>query len=270
MNVERVLKKYNLSPDEHRDQIFLADEDMQKEFIGYADLERDDTVLEIGAGIGNLTEHIYTQVDEVIAVEKDPRLATVLRHYEFPNVSVVNKDIMRLDLDEMDFNKVVSNLPYSVSTPMTFRLIRNSWETAVLIYQKEFAERMVAGPGGMDYSRLSLAINYYCYSELLTEIPSDNFYPEPETDSAAVRLKKKDVEEKDVEFWKIVKGAFQHKRKKVKNAMKDASQFLGVDEDRIKGVEDSFPDKRVYQCDVEDFEETYTIVERLGFSEEKE
>lgn len=261
MDVRKVLKKYSIKPSRHQDQIFLADEEMQKKVVDCAELNRKDTVLEIGSGVGNLTEHIYGKVEEVVAVEKDPRLAAVLRHQEFPDVGILEKDIMATDIEKIKFNKVVSNLPYSVSTPFTFRLLRQDWDLSVLIYQKEFAERMVAEPGSMDYSRLSVAMNHYTDAELLMEIPSDRFYPEPETDSAVVKLEKKTVEEKDTRFWETVKGAFQHKRKKVKNALKDASRFLGIDEEKIKDIEEKLPDKRVYQCDATDFEE---IVDLIG------
>lgn len=263
MNVKKVLKKYNLKPKEYQDQIFLADEEMQEKVVDYADLEESDTVLEIGAGIGNLTEWIGKKCN-VIAVEKDGKLTTVLRHQNIPNISILRRDIMRTRLENLDFNKVISNFPYSLSTPLTFKILRFDWDLAVLIYQKGFAERIVSEPGSTDYSRLSVKINYHCDSELVEEIPPEKFYPKPETDSAVVRLEKRDTEPKDEGFWKAVKALFQHKRKKVKNSVKDSSKFLGLDEDRIKTIEDDLPEKRVYECSLEDFEEIYGVLKELS------
>lgn len=253
MNVKKVLNKYNLEPKVYQDQIFLADEELQKKVVGYADLNSSDTVLEIGAGIGNLTEHISENC-EVIAIEKDGKLASAFEHQNISNTTLLRRDIMGVHLENLSFNKIISNFPYSLSTPLTFKLLRLNWSLAVLIYQKEYAERVVACPGNTNYSRLSLAVNHHCNTELLEEIPSDKFYPEPETDSAVVRLEKKSAEEKSDRFWKIVKAVFQHKRKKVKNSLKDSAKFLGVKEKKLKKIEDKLPKKRVYECGPKDFE----------------
>lgn len=262
MNVRKVFRKYNLEPKEYHDQFFISDRDLQERIVGYADLDEDDTVLEIGAGIGNLTEHMVEKC-KVIAIEKHGKVSTVLEHQNFPNLSLLKRDAMRVHLENLDFNKVVSNFPFSISTPLTFKLMKLDWNLAVFIYQKAFADRIVAEPGTMDYSRLSLAMNYYCDTEVVEEIPSGEFYPEPETNAAVVRLGKKDVKEKDNRFWKVSKAAFQHKRKKVKNSLKDSSRFLGIEEDEIKEIEGQLPDKRVYQCSFEDFEDIYRILEEL-------
>lgn len=259
MNVKRVLDKYNLKPKMYQDQIFLADEGLQEKVVGYADLKPSDKVLEIGAGIGNLTEHIPKEC-EVTAIERDGKMATALKHQNLPNTSVLRRDVMAVHMENLDFDKVISNLPYSLSTPLTFKLLKLDWEVAVLIYQKEYGERIAAEPGSTDFSRLSLKVNYQCETELLEGIPSDKFYPEPETDSAVIRLEKKSVDGKSDRFWKIVKAAFQHKRKKVKNSLKDSAEFLGFEEEQIKETEDELPDKRVYQCSLEDFEKVEQVL----------
>ncbi|MFP4045713.1 MAG: 16S rRNA (adenine(1518)-N(6)/adenine(1519)-N(6))-dimethyltransferase RsmA [Candidatus Aenigmatarchaeota archaeon] len=264
MNIHEEMKKYGIRPSKYRDQHFLQDEGWQKRIVFFADLKDEDRVLEIGAGLGNLTEEIARKT-RVYAVERDRNLADVLRIKDMENVEVIEEDILEIDLEELDFNKVVSNLPYSISTPITFKLLEEDWETAVLVYQKEFAERMVAEPGSSDYSRLSLAINYYCETQLLDTIPADKYYPKPEVDSAIVRLKKKDVEAKSDRFWKIVKAAFQHRKKKLKNSLKDSSHMLRIEEEEIKDLEDELPDKRTFQCDVRDFEK----VEELFRSREE-
>ncbi len=262
MDVKEVLKKYNLEPKKYRDQIFIADEDLQREVVDLAELDREDHVLEIGAGLGNLTKYI-AEICPVTAVEKDGRMAAVIRHLDMENISVLHRDIMSTHLGNLNFNKIVSNLPYSVSTPLTFKLLKMDWNLAVLIYQKEFAHRMVSKPGTTENSRMALKVQYYCDAEIVKEIPSNMFYPEPLTDSAIVRLRRKDVEEKSTGFWKIVKAAFHHKRKKVKNSLKDSAQFLGIEKDDIKDLEKKLPDKRVYECSIEDFEEIEALLEQV-------
>lgn len=262
MNVKKVLRKYNLEPKEHQDQIFIEDEELQKEVVGFAELKERDTVLEIGAGIGNLTKYI-AQTCPVTAIEKDGKLAAVLRHLEIENITVLQRDVMATHLKNLKFNKVVSNLPYSVSTPLTFKLLNLDWNLAVLIYQKEFAERLTGEPGTMNNSRMALKVNYHCDSEIVKTIPSDKFYPEPVTDSAVVKLEKKDVEKKSNRFWKIVKAAFHHKRKLVKNSLEDSAHFLDLDEDKIKNTEDDLPDKRVYECTLQDFEAIKGVLDDL-------
>ena len=262
MDVKKILKKYNLKPKEHKDQFFIRDEDTQKKVVEFADLEEDDNVLEIGAGIGNLTEHIAEKCN-VAAIEKDGKLSAALEHQNLPGVSILRRDVMSVHLENLDFNKVISNFPYSLSTPLTIKLLNLDWDLAVLIYQKEFAERVCGEVGTMNNSRLSLKVNYHCDSEIVAEIPSEKFYPEPATDSAVVKLEKKEVEPKDSSFWKIVNAAFHHKRKLIKNSLKDSAGFLGFDEEDIKSVEEDIPDKRVYQCEMEDFEEIQELLEGI-------
>jgi 16S rRNA (adenine1518-N6/adenine1519-N6)-dimethyltransferase len=262
MNVQRVLNKYNLEPKEYEDQIFVEDEKLQEEIVDYANLKDSDRVLEIGAGIGNLTQYIAERC-EAVAVEKDSKLAAVLRHQELPAVAILERDVMGLRLENLSFNKIIANMPYSISTPLTFKLLRLDWDLAVLIYQKEFAERIVARPGNMDYSRLSVKMNYLCETEFLRKISSDKLYPEPITDSAVVRLKKVRDDDKDEGFWKVVKACFMHKRKKVKNSLKDSATFLDTEEKDVKEIEDKLPDKRVYQCNFQNFEDIYGSLQGL-------
>ncbi|MFP4151142.1 MAG: 16S rRNA (adenine(1518)-N(6)/adenine(1519)-N(6))-dimethyltransferase RsmA [Candidatus Aenigmatarchaeota archaeon] len=262
MDVKKTLRKYSVEPKEYEDQFFIADEKLQKKIVNFADLEEDDKVLEIGAGIGNLTEHIVKEC-KVTAIERDGELAAVLRHQELPNLTVLQRDVMATRLENLDFNKIITNFPYSISTPLTIKLLDLDWELAVLVYQKEFAERVAGEVGTMNNSRLSLKVRHHTEPEILKEIPSEKIYPEPATDSAVVRLERKDAKAKSDRFWKIVNAAFHHKRKLVKNSLKDSAQFLGLEEEEIKEVEEELPDKRVYQCGVGDFEKIEEIIEEI-------
>lgn len=258
MNIHEEIKKYDIQPDKYKDQHFLQNEGWAKRIVFFGDLEEGDRVLEIGSGLGNLTEKIAKKA-RVLAIERDGELADVLRIKNLDNVEVIEEDVLEIDLDELGFNKIISNLPYSISTPITFKLLEEDWEMAILVYQKEFAERLVAEPGTSEYSRLSLAVNYHCRTQLLDVISSEMYYPSPEVDSAIVRLEKKDVDGKDERFWDIVRAAFQHRNKKLKNALKDSSHVLQLSEEEIKELEERLPKKRAFQCDVSDFDRVVSL-----------
>jgi len=190
--------------------------------VGYAGLSHDDVVLEVGAGIGNLTSLLAERASKVIAIERDRRLVKILRERlkGDPNVEIVHGDALRIEIPK--FNKVVANLPYGISSDITFRLLERELELAVLMYQLEFAKRLVAKPGSDDYSRLTVNAYYHAHVELLDEVPPAAFFPRPKVTSAIVRLKPREppfevVNEKI--FFNVVRALFQHRRKRVRNAL---------------------------------------------------
>lgn len=259
MDLSKKIKEYNIKPKKYMDQIFLQDNNYLEKLIVAANLNEDDIVLEVGPGLGNITEAIAKRCN-VIAIEKDKKFANIIKKLDIPRTEIIENDALDVDYTKIKFNKIIANPPFSISTPLTFKLIELDWELAVLIYQKEFAERMITKPGNSNYSRFSLAVNYYCDVELVDIIPKKSFYPVPETDSAIVKLVKKDVPEKSVLFWKVVKASFQHKRKKLKNSLKDSCHFLGIEEEKINKNIDVIPDKRVTECDISDFEKVMRII----------
>ncbi len=199
-------------------QHFLVDERVAERQIEYANLQPDDVVLEIGAGNGILTRKI-ARVARVIAIEIDERFIERLR--KIKNVEVIHGDALKVDFNGLDFNKVISNIPYHISSPLTFKLLNSDFELAILMYQKEFAERMVARAGSKEYSRLSVMVYYRADCEILEYVPRHAFRPVPKVDSCIVRLRpvgrRFDVDEEI--FEKVTRALFSHRRKKIKNAL---------------------------------------------------
>jgi len=190
--------------------------------VDHAHLSREDVVLEIGAGIGNLTMLLAQRAGKVISIERDRRFVRVLCEQlrGFSNVQIVQGDALRIELPK--FNKVVANLPYGISSDITFRLLKHKFELAVLMYQQEFAKRLVAKPGSDDYGRLTVDAYYRTQVELLDEVPPEAFVPQPKVTSAIVRLRPREppfeVKSERV-FSNVVRALFQHRRQRVRNAL---------------------------------------------------
>jgi 16S rRNA (adenine1518-N6/adenine1519-N6)-dimethyltransferase len=221
-----------------KDQHFLIDQQVLGRIIEYGQLTSSDTVLEIGAGYGNLTEKLAQKAGKVIAIEVDTELASSLDRFE--NVEVIIGDALKLDF--LRFNKVISNLPYSISSPVTFKLLEYKFDMGILMYQHEFAKRMVAAPGSKDYGRLSIAVQYRASVEILEVVPRTAFSTPPEVNSAIVRLipRPPSYNVKDVNFFmKFIKAAFSQRRKKLRNALLNNAEYLGI---KDKGVEKLPPD----------------------------
>ena len=218
----RLLRKYGVRPSRRAGQQQVIDSAILERMVGYANLSSDDVVLEIGAGIGNLTDLLAQRPKRVVAVERDGRFVKVLRERlgDRPNVELLHGDALRIELPE--FNKVVSNLPYVISSDITFRLLDHKFELAVLMFQREFAERLVAKPGSDDYGRLTVNAYYRADTELLEEVPPTAFFPQPKVTSAIVRLRPREppfeVKNERV-FINVVRALFQHRRQRVRNAL---------------------------------------------------
>ncbi len=199
-------------------QHFLVDRRVLARIGDYASLSEEDRVLEIGPGTGNLTEVLSTRVGTVFAIEVDPNLASSLEG-RFPNVQVIRGDALKVPLP--DYNKIVSNLPYQISSKITFRLLERPFDLAVLMYQREFAERMVAKPGTKDYGRLTLNVALRADAEILERVPRGAFRPMPAVESAIVRLRPREeripVDERA--FDDLTRTLFSMRRKKVKRAL---------------------------------------------------
>jgi len=200
----------------------VIDRALLERMIEHAELSEDDVVLEIGAGIGNLTLLLARRGVKVIAIEKDKRLMAVMRKRlkNQKNVKLMCGDVLRIQLPE--FNKVVANLPYGISSEITFRLLEHGFELAVLMYQKEFAQRLVASPGSEHYGRLTVNVHYRASVEVLEEVPPSAFFPEPKVTSSIVKMKPRDppfdvLDERM--FFSVVRGLFQHRRQRVRNAL---------------------------------------------------
>ncbi|MEM2924951.1 MAG: 16S rRNA (adenine(1518)-N(6)/adenine(1519)-N(6))-dimethyltransferase RsmA [Halobacteria archaeon] len=219
-------------------QHFLKDERVLKRIVEYAQVGEGDVILEIGAGKGNLTRALAEKAKQVYAIELDKKLASDLRaKFAGTNVEVIQGNALKLDFPY--FNKVVSNIPYYISSDLTFKLLRYKFELGVLMYQKEFAERMTAMPGDKNYGRLSITAQHYAEIEILEIVPRSAFTPVPEVDSAIVRLKlrKPSYEVKNEEFFlKLVSTCFSQRRKKLKNAILKAASSLELNQLALEEV----------------------------------
>ena len=228
MGMEVTRRDINVKAARSRSQYFLIDDAVVARLVEYAGVERGDVVLEIGAGGGSITEKLANKAKKVYAVEKDKALCETLRaQYENTkskaevNVKVIEGDIMKIELPE--FDKVVANIPFSLSSPITYKLLLHSagFGLAVLLYQKEFAQKMIAKPGSSLYGRLSVITQALADTEILELVHRDAFYPSPPVKTAMVRLKEKEglIANKEG-FFEFVTTAFEHRRKKMRNTFK--------------------------------------------------
>ena len=227
--------------------------------INYASVCEDDVVLEIGAGFGFLTRHLASRCKQVLAVEIDRKLMTVLRRElkNLDNVIFVEGDVLKVHIPP--FNKVVSTPPYSISSPLLFWLLSKPFECAVLTFQKEFGERLTAPIGTKNYSRLTVATYYRAEVEILENVPKEAFHPSPEVDSVVVRLKPRAKPPFNVEnlnfFHQVLRFLFTQRNKKLRNAVTLFLHTKGMRRAKAVKIADSlvFHDKRVRELAPEDF-----------------
>jgi 16S rRNA (adenine1518-N6/adenine1519-N6)-dimethyltransferase len=227
-----MLKKHKLVLKKSLGQNFLIDQNILHKIVTAADLDEQKGALEIGPGIGALTQQLARAAGQVVAVEIDQRLLPILEEtmQAYPNVKVIHGDVLKLSLEEIfqQFDKsskvsVVANLPYYVTTPIVMKLLetRLPLENIVVMIQKEVALRMAAHPGGKDYGSLSIAVQYYCEPELVMIVPRTVFIPQPNVDSAVIKLKvrtKPPVEVADeIWFFEVVQACFVQRRKTISN-----------------------------------------------------
>ena len=214
-------------------QIFLKDNQVAKKEIGYADIKKNDIVLEIGSGNGIITKLLAEKAEKVIAIEIDTKLVNKLRNILPRNVIFINNDALKINFNLLPkFNKIVSNLPYQISSPITFKILHYKFECAVLIYQKEFAERMVAKTNSNNYSRLSVSIYYRSICEIIEEVPRTSFDPQPKIDSCIVKLIPRDIppfpviDEKF--FFELTNKLFTQRRKMIKNVVQKLYPYISI------------------------------------------
>ncbi len=218
-----ILKHYNIKLRKRMGQNLLVDSNVLDNQITHANLQRNDIVLEIGAGIGTLTKRLATYVKEVIAVEKDPHLAEVLKSIceEWTNITIIHDDILKME-PLPTFTKVVSNIPYSISSPLTFKILTYSFDYAILTYQLDFAKRLTATVGSREYSRLSVTAYYRAKAKILEKISRTAFYPAPKVDSALVKITPHSPPfhvDNEKFFYDVVRALFNRKNRKAKTML---------------------------------------------------
>ena len=235
-----VLKKYNFNFQKRFGQNFLIDSHILEKIVDSAEITKEDCVLEIGPGIGTMTQYLAESAGEVIAVEIDksliPILADTLSAYD--NVTVINEDILKVDISKLVEEKnqgkpikVVANLPYYITTPIIMGLFESHvpLKSITIMVQKEVADRMQVGPGTKDYGALSLAVQYYAKPKVITYVSPECFIPKPNVGSAVIRLEryeKPPVEVSDEGFlFRIIRAAFNQRRKTLANGLGNASDL---------------------------------------------
>ena len=237
---KQILQENGIILNKNLGQNYLIDDFKRKKIIEYAKLTKDDTVLEIGPGIGTLTIELAKKAGKVIAIEQDSAIFNILKKRlekeKIDNVELINGDAVKVDFPE--FNKIVSNLPYQISSPISFKFLNHDFELAILMYQKEFADRM---------NRLSAMLYFKANVKFLTKVSPESFIPSPKVDSSVVELKPKEskIADDDYKIYsKVVKALFQHRNKKARNALIDSRHIIGFkDKKELKSILNNLEDE---------------------------
>ena len=225
----RLIGETGLVPKKSKGQNFLTDGATADRQVARAGISKGDRVLEVGPGFGVLTERLVRESEHVTCIELDDKLADYISEKFGDAVTLIRGDALKVKWPEFDV--FVSNLPYSVSTPIIFKLLEQNFRNAVIMVQKEFAERMAARPGTSDYSRLTVGVYYRSACKMLETVPSSRFNPRPKVDSAVVSLVSRPapfgVEDEKL-FFRVTETCFTHRRKKIGTALKNA-RIIGGD-----------------------------------------
>ena len=231
---KQILQENGIILNKNLGQNYLIDDFKRKKIIEYAKLTKEDTVLEIGPGIGTLTIELAKKAGKVIAIEQDTAIFNILKKRlekeKIDNVELINGDAVKVDFPE--FNKIVSNLPYQISSPISFKFLEHEFDLAVLMYQKEFADSM---------------LYFKADAKFLTKVSPESFIPSPKVDSSVVELKPKEIQIADDDFKiysKVVKALFQHRNKKSRNALIDSRHIIGFkDKKELKSILNNLEDE---------------------------
>ena len=252
-NTIAVLQKYQFNFQKKFGQNFLIDTHVLDKIIAAADITKDDFVLEIGPGIGTMTQYLCENAREVAAVEIDKKLIPILEDTlsAYDNVTIINEDILKVDIAKLAKEKnggnpikVVANLPYYITTPIIMGLFESHVpiDSITVMVQKEVADRMQVGPGTKDYGALSLAVQYYAKPEIVANVPPNCFMPRPNVGSAVIRLTKHAEVPVDVEdekfMFRIIRASFNQRRKTLANGLNNAPDIAVSKENIAKAIEE--------------------------------
>lgn len=240
-NTIAVLNRYGFSFQKKYGQNFLIDKGMLEKIVREAGITKEDTVLEIGPGIGTMTQYLCEGAKKVIAVEIDKNLIPILTEdtlASYDNVRIINEDILKVDINRLveEENegkkiKVVANLPYYITTPIIMGLFESHVpiDSITIMVQKEVADRMQVGPGTKDYGALSLAVQYYAKPEIVAVVPPECFIPRPNVSSAVIRLTRHSNVPVDVknekQMFALIRAAFNQRRKTLKNSINNSPEL---------------------------------------------
>ena len=247
-----VIQKYQFAFQKRFGQNFLIDAHVLEKIVSAAGITKDDCVLEIGPGIGTMTQYLAESAGQVITVEIDTNLLPILTDTlkDYSNVKVINQDILKVDINELvkEYNngrpiKVVANLPYYITTPIIMGLFESNVpiDNITVMVQKEVADRMQVGPGSKDYGALSLAVQYYASPYIVANVPPNCFIPRPNVGSAVIRLtryQEPPVQVKDPKLmFKLIRASFNQRRKTLQNGLNNSPEISFSKEEITKAIE---------------------------------
>lgn len=252
-NTIAVLQKYHFNFQKKFGQNFLIDTHVLEKIIAASGITKDDFVLEIGPGIGTMTQYLCENAREVVAVEIDKNLIPILSDTlsEYTNVTVFHEDILKVDINRLAQErnggmpiKVVANLPYYITTPIIMGLFESHvpMDSITVMVQKEVADRMQVGPGTKDYGALSLAVQYYAEPQIIATVPPNCFMPRPNVGSAVIRLKRHAAPPVEVEdeklMFRIIRASFNQRRKTLANGLNNAAGIKLTKEEIQASIEE--------------------------------
>ncbi len=240
--IKGILESMGKRPTKRLGQNFLLDDSVIRRAVAMAGLRAGEIVLEIGPGLGNLTEELLRTGAKVVAVEQDEGFVAFLKKRFGDRIGLVHADAVQAFLPP--FDKVVSNLPYQISSPIIFKLLDTGFDIAVLMLQREFAERMVAKPGTSDYGRLTVGVYYRADCEIVVNVPRSSFWPQPKVDSCVVRLVPKAPPFRltnEAAFRDVTKAVFSHRRKKISNSLLVDPAVASLMTERVRGSVSELP-----------------------------
>lgn len=248
-----IIQKYQFAFQKKFGQNFLIDQHVLEKIIGAAGVTKEDMVLEIGPGIGTMTQYLAENARQVVAVEIDKNLIPILEETlsGYDNITIINEDILKLDIKTLaqEYNegrpiKVVANLPYYITTPIIMGLFESDVpiDNITVMVQKEVAQRMQAGPGTKDYGALSLAVQYYAEPYIAANVPSNCFIPRPNVGSAVIRLTRHQIPPVEVKqpalMFDLIRASFNQRRKTLQNSLNNAPN-LNFTKDQIASAIES-------------------------------
>ena len=276
---KEVVQKHNFKFSKSLGQNFLIDTNVIDRILEGARVQEGDYVIEVGPGIGTLTKEMGRTAEKVVAIEIDKTLIPILEETlaDFPNIEVINQDILKVDVQELVKEKLnggpvklIANLPYYITTPIVMKFLEEDIPVTdiVVMVQKEVADRMNAQPNSKDYGALSVAVQYYCDTEIVAKAPRHMFMPQPNVDSTVIGLhvreeKKYNVDNEDI-FFKTVKASFGQRRKTLLNSLGGLG-FLSKDQIKIALQEANIDEKRRGETlSIEEFASLSNAVNRIN------
>lgn len=247
---KEIINKYSFAFQKKFGQNFLIDSNILESIVSAADITKDDFVLEIGPGIGTMTQYLCEAARQVVAVEIDKMLIPILKDTlsEYDNVEVINQDVLKLDIKALAQEKnngkpikVVANLPYYITTPIIMGLFESKVpiESITIMVQKEVADRMQTGPGSKDYGALSLAVQYYADAKVQLNVSASCFMPRPNVNSAVIKLTAHEKPVVDVDetlMFKVIRASFNQRRKTLVNGLKNSSELDYTKEEIVQAI----------------------------------